>query len=202
MAMLMIVLDATIVTVALPSIKADFGFTQSTLAWVVNAYQITFAGFLLLSGRLGDLIGTKRVFMAGLIVFTLSSLMCGLAWTGPILIAARFAQGIGGAMTSAVILAMIVTMFVLPNERARAMGVFSFTASAGGSIGLILGGVITQTLGWHWSFLVNVPIGIATLAIGSRLLPDSDGIGWRAGADVFGAFAITLSLMGRRLRGG
>jgi EmrB/QacA subfamily drug resistance transporter len=193
--MLMIVLDGTVVNVALPSIQRDFNFAQSALAWVVNAYLIAFAGFLLLSGRLGDLIGSKRVFICGLALFTASSLLCGLAWNGWILIAARFVQGIGGAMSSAVILAMIVTMFEAPGERTRAMGVFSFTAAAGGSIGLLIGGALTQALNWHWVFLVNVPIGIATIAIGQRVLTGTKGIGLREGADVLGAAAITLALM-------
>jgi EmrB/QacA subfamily drug resistance transporter len=193
--MLMIVLDVTVVNVALPSIQTEFGFSQSTLAWVINAYMIAFAGLLLLSGRLGDLIGSKRIFIAGLALFTLSSLVCALAWSGWVLIVARFVQGIGGAMASAVILAMIVTMFTLPNERARAMGVFSFTASAGGSIGLLVGGLLTQALSWHWAFFVNVPIGIAAIVFGMRVLPDSPGIGLREGADAFGATAITFALM-------
>lgn len=193
--MLMVVLDTTVVNVALPSIQSDFHFSQSTLAWVINAYLIAFAGLLLLSGRLGDLIGSKRVFLTGLTVFTFASLACGLAWNGWILIAARFLQGVGGAMSSAVILAMIVTMFERPNERARAMGVFSFTAAAGGSIGLMIGGALTQTLNWHWAFLINVPIGIATIVAGQRLLIAERGIGLREGADVFGAIAITAALM-------
>ena len=193
--MLMIVLDITVVAVALPAIHTDFGFAQSSLAWVMNAYSIAFAGFMLLSGRLGDLIGSKRVFLVGLALFTTSSLLCGVAWDGWVLIAARFTQGLGGAMASAVILAMIVTMFTLPNERARAMGVFNFTASAGGSIGLLIGGAITQSFGWHWVFLVNVPVGIAAMIIGARLLPNDRGIGLREGADAFGAISITLALM-------
>lgn len=193
--MLMIVLDTTVLNVALPSIQHDFGFESSTLAWVVNAYLIAFAGLLLLSGRLGDLIGSKRIFIAGLTIFTLASLGCGISWNGSVIIVARFVQGIGGAMASAVILAMIVTMFTLPSERARAMGIFSFVASGGGSIGLLLGGAITQSVGWHWAFMVNVPIGIAAIWIGMRLLPDGNGIGWKEGADVVGAVAITLSLM-------
>jgi len=193
--MLMIVLDVTVANVALPSIQAEFRFSQSSLAWVVNAYMISFAGLLLLSGRMGDLLGAKRVFLAGIAVFTAASLACGLSWNGDVLIAARFVQGIGGAMASAVLLAMIVTMFVEEGGRAKAMGVFSFTASGGGSIGLLLGGVLTQTLSWHWAFLVNVPIGIATLVAGSRLLPAAKGIGLREGADVFGALSITSALM-------
>jgi EmrB/QacA subfamily drug resistance transporter len=193
--MLMIVLDITVANVALPSIQRDLGFSQSELAWVINAYLIAFAGLLLLSGRLGDLFGGKRIFVIGLGLFTASSLLCGIAWSAPALVAARFAQGIGGAMASAVILAMIVTAFPQPGERARAIGVFSFTASAGGSVGLLLGGAITQTLGWHWAFLVNVPIGIITIALGQRVIVAPPGIGWRNGADVIGAVTITASLM-------
>jgi EmrB/QacA subfamily drug resistance transporter len=193
--MLMIVLDITVANVALPSIQRDLGFSQSGLAWVINAYLIAFAGLLLLSGRLGDLFGGKRIFVIGLGLFTASSLFCGIAWSAPALVAARFAQGIGGAMASAVILAMIVTAFPEPGERARAIGVFSFTASAGGSVGLLLGGAITQTLGWHWAFLVNLPIGVTTIVLGQRVIVAPPGIGWRNGADVIGAVAITASLM-------
>ena len=193
--MLMIVLDSTVVNVALPSIQSDLAFSQSSLAWVVNAYMIAFGGLLLLAGRLGDLIGSKRVFTAGIIAFTLASLLCGVAWGREILVAARFLQGIGGAMASAVILAMIVTMFQAPQERARAMGVFSFTASAGGSIGLLLGGTLTQLLNWHWIFLINVPIGIAVTILALRVLENSAGIGLREGADALGALLVTASLM-------
>ena len=193
--MLMIVLDITVANVALPSIQRDLGFSQSALAWVINAYLIAFAGLLLLSGRLGDLFGGKRIFVSGLGLFTASSLLCGIAWSAPALVAARFAQGVGGAMASAVILAMIVTAFPETGERARAIGVFSFTASAGGSVGLLLGGAITQTLGWHWAFLVNVPIGIITIVLGQRVIVAPAGIGWRDGADVIGAVTITASLM-------
>jgi MFS family permease len=160
--MLMIILDSTIVNVALPSIQGDLGFSQSALAWVVNAYLIAFGGLLLLAGRLGDLIGRRRIFLAGLAVFTIASLACGLAPDKETLIAARFIQGIGGAMTSAVILGMIVTMFQEPREQAKAIGVYSFIASAGASIGLLLGGVLTQAINWHWIFFVNVPIGLLT----------------------------------------
>src|SRR5215211_5651807 len=158
--MLMIVLDATIVNVALPSIQGDLGFSQSSLAWVVNAYLITFGGLLLLAGRLGDLVGRKSVFMVGLAVFTGASLLCGLAESQEMLVGARFLQGAGGAMTSAVILGMIVTMFPEPREQARAIGVYSFVASAGGSVGLLAGGALTQAINWHWIFFVNLPIGI------------------------------------------
>src|SRR5256714_8070619 len=153
--MLMIVLDATIVNVALPSIQSDLGFSQSTLAWVVNAYLIPFGGLLLLAGRLGDLVGRKRVFLAGLAVFTGASLLCGLADSQAMLIGARFVQGLGGALTSAVILGMVVTLFPEPSERARAIGVYSFVASTGASIGLLLGGVLTAAISWHWIFFVN-----------------------------------------------
>src|SRR5215204_1614899 len=168
--MLMIVLDATIVNVALPSIQKDLDFTQSSLAWVVNAYLITFGGLLLLAGRLGDLISRRDVFLAGLGVFTVASLLCGVAGSQELLVGARFLQGIGGAMTSAVILGMIVTMFPGPREQAKAIGVYSFVASAGGSVGLLLGGVLTQGINWHWIFFVNLPIAIVTAVLATRLL--------------------------------
>jgi EmrB/QacA subfamily drug resistance transporter len=193
--MLMIVLDNTVVNVALPSIQHDLAFSQANLAWVVNAYMIAFGGLLLLAGRLGDLIGSKRVFITGLVVFTLASLLCGLSWLRELLVAARFLQGVGGAMASSVILAMIVTTFAEPRERAKALGIFSFTASAGGSIGLLLGGVLTQLLNWHWVFLINVPIGIAAVVLAMRLLDAEEGIGLREGADGLGAFLVTASLM-------
>jgi EmrB/QacA subfamily drug resistance transporter len=193
--MLMIILDSTIVNVALPSIQEDLGFSQSSLAWVVNAYLIAFGGLLLLAGRLGDLIGRKRVFMAGLALFTTASLLCGIADSQALLIGARFAQGIGGALTSAVILGMIVTMFPAPGEQGKAIGVYSFVASAGASIGLLLGGVLTQSLDWHWIFFVNVPIGIATAVLAARLVERDEGIGLRQGADVPGAVLVTGALM-------
>ena len=193
--MLMIVLDATIVNVALPSIQSDLRFSQSSLAWVVNAYLIAFGGLLLLAGRLGDLIGRKRIFMIGLAVFTSASLLCGLAQTQSMLIVARFVQGAGGAMTSAVILGMIVTMFQRPAERARAIGVYSFVASAGGSIGLLAGGALTQAINWHWIFFVNLPIGVATGLVAARLLDREQGIGFERGADVPGALLIVSALM-------
>jgi EmrB/QacA subfamily drug resistance transporter len=193
--MLMIVLDATVVNVALPTIQTDLHFTQSSLAWVINAYLITFGGLLLLAGRLGDLVGRKRVFMGGLGLFTIASLACGLAQSQGMLVAARFVQGIGGALTSAVILGMIVTMFTEPREQAKAIGVYGFVASAGGSVGLLAGGIITQAIDWHWIFFVNVPIGIATGVIAQRLLEHDSGIGLRAGADVPGATLITGALM-------
>jgi EmrB/QacA subfamily drug resistance transporter len=193
--MLMIVLDATIVNVALPSIQRDLGFSQSSLAWVVNAYLIPFGGLLLLAGRLGDLIGRKRVFMGGLAVFTAASVLCGAAESQWTLMGARFIQGVGGAMTSTVILGVIVTMFPEPRERARAIGVFSFTAAAGGSVGLLAGGVLTQTVNWHWIFFVNLPIGIVALVLALRLVEPDPGIGLRQGADVVGAILVTSALM-------
>jgi EmrB/QacA subfamily drug resistance transporter len=193
--MLMIVLDVTIVNVALPSIQDDLHFSTSSLAWVVNAYLIAFGGLLLLAGRFGDLIGRRRIFLAGVGLFTAASLACGLADSQSLLIAARFVQGIGGAMTSAVILGMIVTMFPEPREQAKAIGVYAFVASAGGSVGLLAGGVITQSIDWHWIFFVNIPIGIATALFARRLLEHDTGIGFAEGADIPGALLITSSLM-------
>ncbi len=193
--MLMIVLDATVVNVALPSIQTDLHFTQSSLAWVVNAYLITFGGLLLLAGRLGDLAGRKRVFLGGLALFTVASLACGLAQSQTVLVVARFVQGVGGALTSAVILGMIVTMFQEPREQAKAIGVYGFVASAGGSVGLLAGGIVTQAIDWHWIFFINVPIGIATGLAAQRLLAHDEGIGFAAGADVPGAVLITGALM-------
>jgi EmrB/QacA subfamily drug resistance transporter len=193
--MLMIVLDVTVVNVALPSIQDDLRFSTASLAWVVNAYLIAFGGLLLLAGRFGDLIGRRRIFLAGVCLFTLASLACGLADSRSQLIAARFVQGIGGAMTSAVILGMIVTMFPEPREQAKAIGVYAFVASAGGSVGLLAGGVITQSIDWHWIFFVNIPIGIATAVFARRLLAHDAGIGFGEGADVPGAILITSALM-------
>ena len=193
--MLMIVLDVTVVNVALPSIQDDLGFSQSSLAWVVNAYLIAFGGLLLLSGRFGDILGRKDIFMAGLAVFTVASLLCGLSQSQAMLVGARFVQGVGGAMTSAVILGMIVTMFPEPREQAKAIGVYGFVASAGGSVGLLAGGVLTQSINWHWIFFVNIPIGIVTAVLAMRLLERDKGIGFGEGADVPGAILITSSLM-------
>jgi EmrB/QacA subfamily drug resistance transporter len=193
--MLMIVLDATVVNVALPSIQTDLHFTQSSLAWVVNAYLIAFGGLLLLAGRLGDLLGRKRIFMVGLAIFTTASLVCGLSNDQTLLVVARFVQGLGGALTSAVILGMIVTMFGEPREQAKAIGVYGFVASAGGSVGLLAGGVLTQSINWHWIFFINIPIGIVTGALALRLLEHDEGIGLSAGADVPGAVLITSALM-------
>jgi EmrB/QacA subfamily drug resistance transporter len=193
--MLMIVLDGTVVNVALPTIQNDLGFTQSGLAWVVNAYLIAFGGLLLLAGRIGDLVSRRGVFLTGLGVFTVASLACGVAQTQEMLVAARFVQGVGGAMTSAVILGMIVTMFPEPAEQAKAIGVYSFVASAGGSIGLLAGGVISQAINWHWIFFINLPIGIATAILALRLLPGDRGVGFGAGTDASGAVLITGALM-------
>src|SRR5690348_11281809 len=193
--MLMIVLDATIVNVALPSIQDDLGFSQNNLAWVVNAYMIPFGGLLLLAGRMGDLLGQRRVFLVGLTIFTAASLLCAASVSQEMLVAARFVQGIGGALASAVILGMIVTMFPEPGAQAKAIGVYGFVASAGGSIGLLLGGILTDAISWHWIFLINLPIGIATAFLATRLVPNPQGIGLSAGADFPGAALITSSLM-------
>ena len=193
--MLMIILDQTIVNVALPAIQRDLGFSQSSLAWVVNAYLISYGGLLLLAGRLGDLIGRKRVLMAGLVVFTAASVLCGVSITQEMLVVARFVQGAGGALAAALILGMIVTLFPAPAERAKAIGVFSFVAAAGGSIGLLAGGVLTQAISWHWIFFVNLPIGIAAAALVTRLLESDRGIGLGQGADVAGALLVTAALM-------
>jgi EmrB/QacA subfamily drug resistance transporter len=193
--MLMIVLDITVTNVALPSIKDDLGFSQSSLAWVVNAYLITFGGLLLLAGRIGDLIGRRRVFLYGLAVFVVASILCGASQSEAMLIGARLLQGIGGAMTSAVILGMIVTMFPEPAEQAKAVGVYAFVASAGGAVGLLIGGILTQTINWHWIFFVNAPIGAACAFFAHRLLEDDKGIGFGEGADALGAVLITASLM-------
>ena len=193
--MLMIVLDATVVNVALPTIQDDLGFSTSSLAWVVNAYLIAFGGLLLLSGRLGDLIGRRTIFLSGLAIFVLASLLCGSSQSQGLLVGARFLQGLGGAMTSAVILGMIVTMFPEPREQAKAIGVFAFVASAGGAVGLLAGGILTQAINWHWIFFVNVPIGIVTAALALRLLDRDEGLGFGTGPDIPGAFLITGSLM-------
>ena len=192
---LMIVLDATVVNVALPSIQDDLGFSQSSLAWVVNAYLIAFGGLLLLAGRLGDLISRRGMFLSGLVVFTLASIACGVSQTEGMLVGARFVQGVGGAMTSSVILGMIFTMFPEPREQAKAMGVFSFVASGGGSVGLIAGGVLTDLISWHWIFFINIPIGIATGFLALRYVAADRGAGFGQGADVLGALLSTASLM-------
>jgi EmrB/QacA subfamily drug resistance transporter len=193
--MLMIILDQTIVNVALPSIQRDLKFSPSSLAWVVNAYLIAFGGLLMLAGRLGDLIGRKRMFLAGLAIFTAASALCGAANSQGLLVGARFVQGVGGAMTSSVILGVIVTMFPEPREQAKAIGVFSFVAAAGASIGLLAGGILTQALDWHWIFFVNLPIGAVTALLAIRLVASDAGIGLRQGADIPGAILVTGALM-------
>src|SRR5437667_6172959 len=172
---LMIVLDVTVVNVALPSIRQDLGFSETSLAWVVNAYLLTYGGFLLLGGRLGDLFGHRRLFLAGIALFTLASLACGLSTTQWMLVAARAVQGLGGAVASAVSLSLMMTLFTEPAERAKAMGVFGFVAAGGGSIGVLLGGILTDSINWHWIFLVNLPIGVAVFLLSLRLLPPAAG---------------------------
>jgi len=191
----MIVLDTTIVNVALPSIRDDLGFSETSLAWVVNAYVLTFGGFLLLGGRLGDLFGYRRLFLAGVALFTLASLACGLATSQGVLVAARAIQGLGGAVVSAVALSLIMILFTEPAERAKAMGIFGFVLSGGGSAGVLLGGVLTDTLDWHWIFLVNIPIGVLVLALSLRLLPGTAGQAAGQRLDVAGAFTVTAALM-------
>lgn len=193
--MLMIVLDATIVNVALPSIQADLGFSQANLSWVINGYMIPFGGLLLLAGRLGDLLGQRKMFLTGLAVFTTASLVCAIAPSQEVLIGARFIQGVGGALTSAVILGMIVTMFPEPADQAKAIGVYGFVASAGGSIGLLAGGVLTDAISWHWIFFINLPVGIATAALALKLIDAGAGQGLKKGADAPGATLLTGGLM-------
>ena len=192
---LMIVLDVTIVGVALPSIREDLGFTETSLAWVVNAYLLTFGGFLLLGGRLGDIFGHRRLFLLGLVLFTLASAACGLSNSQELLIVARAVQGLGGAVVSAVALSLMMTLFTEPAERAKAMGIFGFVASGGGSIGVLLGGIITDILDWHWIFLVNVPVGVAVFALTLKLVPGLPGSALEGRLDVAGAFTVTASLI-------
>jgi EmrB/QacA subfamily drug resistance transporter len=192
---LMMVLDATIVNVALPSIQHDLHFSQGNLTWVIDAYLITFGGFLLLAGRMGDLVGRKKVFLSGLVLFTAASIFCGVATSQTMLIGGRFVQGIGGAVASAVILAIIVTEFPEKAEQAKAMGMYAFVSAGGGSIGLLAGGALTQSLSWHWIFFVNVPIGILTFLLGSALIEENRGIGLAGGVDIAGSVLITLATM-------
>ncbi len=192
---LMIVLDVTIVGVALPSIQEDLGFTDSSLAWVVNAYLIVFGGFLLLAGRLGDLFGHRRLFLWGIGLFTVASLACGLSGSQEMLIGARAVQGLGAAVVSAVALSLMMMLFTEPHERAKAMGIFGFVASGGGSLGVLLGGVLTDVLDWHWIFLVNVPIGVVVVALCTRLLPADRAAGARQRLDVAGTVTVTSALM-------
>ena len=195
LAQLMVVLDVTIVNVALPSIQHDLGFSQANLTWVINAFLVTFGSLLLLFGRIGDLVGRKRVFLVGLVVFTAASLLCGIAPSQGTLIAARFAQGIGAAAQASVILAIIITEFPKPSERARAMSAYVFVSVAGGSLGLLAGGLLTQALSWHWVFFVNIPIGLMTLALGQFLIPADRGLGLGHGVDWVGSALVTASLM-------
>src|SRR5213079_2600452 len=192
---LMIVLDVTIVNVALPSIKSDLGFSETSISWVVNAYLLTFGGFLLLGGRLGDLFGQRRLFISGITLFTLASLACGLATTQGMLVGARAVQGLGGAVASAVSLSLMMNLFTEPADRAKAMGVFGFVAAGGGSIGVLLGGVLTDLINWHWIFLVNFPIGVLVVALSLRLLPTADGSTRTGRLDVGGAVTVTGALM-------
>lgn len=191
----MIVLDTTIVNVALPSIRTDLGFTETSLVWVVNAYLLTFSGFLLLGGRLGDLFGHRRIFLIGIIIFTVASLLCGIAQTQTVLIVARALQGFGGAIVSAVAFSLIITIFTEPSERARAMGLFGFVAAGGGAIGVLMGGLLTNSFDWHWNFLVNLPIGIAVFLLSRRYLPHHHAENEHNTLDVWGAVLITASLM-------
>jgi EmrB/QacA subfamily drug resistance transporter len=192
---LMMVLDATIVNVALPSIQRELHFTQANLTWVIDGYLITFGGFLLLAGRFGDLIGRKKVFLSGLVLFVVASVLCGVADSQTMLIGARLIQGIGGAVASSVILAIIVTEFPGKVEQAKAMGMYAFVSAGGGSIGLLAGGALTQSLSWHWIFFVNVPIGVVALLFGSVLIEENEGIGLAGGVDVFGSILMTLATM-------
>src|SRR4051794_31436395 len=195
LAQLMIVLDVTIVNVALPTIQHDLGFSQASLTWVVNAFLITFGSLLLLAGRLGDLLGRKRVFLAGVVTFTAASLLCGVAPTSGILIAGRFLQGIGAAAQASVILAIIITEFPLAADRARAMSAYVFVSVAGGSLGLLAGGLLTQALSWHWVFFVNLPIGLAAFMLGRALIRSDAGLGVGGGVDWLGSLLVTASLM-------
>ena len=191
----MIVLDSTIVNVALASIQRDLHFTQADLTWVVNAYLITFGSLLLLAGRAGDLIGRKKVFLAGIVLFTAASILCGLAQDPAALIAARFLQGAGGALSSGVILALIVTGFPKPAERAQAMSVFTFVIAGGGSLGLLAGGVLTQLVSWHWIFFINLPVGVATFWLGAALIDETEGLGLRQGVDIVGSILVTAAMV-------
>jgi EmrB/QacA subfamily drug resistance transporter len=192
---LMIVVDTTVVNVALPSIRSDLGFSQTSLAWVVNAYMLTFGGFLLLAGRFGDLFGHRRLFLSGTAAFTVASLVCGVSTTKGMLVAARAVQGLGGAVVSAVAFSLIVVLFTEPRERAKAMGVFGFVMSGGGSIGVLAGGVLTDLVGWHWIFLVNLPIGVIVTIAGLRLLPALHTGAERTRLDVPGAVAVTGAMV-------
>ena len=191
----MIVLDTTIVNVALPSIRTDLGFTEASLAWVVNAYMLFFGGFLLLGGRLGDLYGRRKLFVAGIGIFTAASFAAGISSSQPILVAARAAQGLGGAVVSAAGLSLMMSLFTEPAERAKAMGVVGFISAGGGSVGVLLGGILTSVFGWHAVFMVNIPVGIAVYALSLRLLPATRPFASGTRLDVAGAVTVTASLM-------
>src|ERR1700737_3549372 len=195
MGQLMVMLDSTIVNVALPAIQRDLGFTQANLTWVVNSYLIAYGSFLLVAGRAGDLIGRRKVFLAGVFLFTAASVACGVSHDVTTLIAARFIQGLGASLSGGVIIALIITGFPKPVERAQAMSVFTFVIAGGGSLGLLVGGVLTQWVNWHWIFFINVPIGVATLLLGAWLIQENRGLGLRHGVDVPGAILITAALM-------
>jgi EmrB/QacA subfamily drug resistance transporter len=192
---LMIMLDSTIVNVALPAIQRDLHFTQANLTWVVNGYLIAYGSLLLLAGRAGDLIGRKRVFLAGVAVFTVASGLDGLAFDSTTLIAARLLQGLGGAMSAGVILALIVTGFPKPDERAQAMSIFMFVIAGGGSLGLLAGGTITQLINWHWIFFINLPIGVGTMLLGWWLIEEHEGLGLRRGVDILGSILVSAAVM-------
>lgn len=192
---LMTVLDGSIVTVALPSIQSDLHFSAAGVSWVMNSYLLAFGGLLLLAGRLGDLIGRKRMFLGGTVLFVAASMLAGAATTPAMLVAARFAQGVGSAAAAAVSLGILVTLFTEPGRRGRALGVYSFTGAAGASLGQVLGGVLTEGLSWHWIFFINLPIGLATLAMAARAVPNDRGLGLKAGADTSGALLVIAGLM-------
>jgi EmrB/QacA subfamily drug resistance transporter len=192
---LMSVVDASIVNVALTPIQHALRFSQANLTWVVNGYLISYGSFLLLAGRLGDLIGRKRIFLGGVTLFTLSSALCGLAQSQAMLIAARFVQGLGGAGATSAIVAIIATEFQDSRERAQAMSVYTFVVSGGASLGLVLGGLITQSISWHWIFYINVPIGIFTVIMGRRWIIENEGLGIGRDLDVAGAVMVTASAM-------
>ncbi len=192
---MMIMVDGTIVNVALPAIQRDLRFNPANLTWVVNAYLITYGSLVLLAGRAGDLVGRKKVFLTGVLVFTAASVLCGLAQDPVVLVAARFLQGAGAALSAGVVIALIVTSFVEPGERAQAMSVFTFTVAGGGSIGLLTGGVLIQSINWHWIFFINLPIGLATLLLGRALIEENQGLGLRHGVDVWGSLLVTAALV-------
>jgi len=191
----MVVLDSTIVNVALEDIQADLHFSAADLTWVVNAYLVTFGSFMLVAGRLGDLLGRRRVFLAGIALFTLASVACGLASSPGLLIAARFVQGIGGAVAFSVTIALIVSEFPGAADRAKAMSIYMFVAVGGGSVGLLLGGLIVESIDWHWIFFINLPIGVATVLLGRAYIDERESIGLRGGVDVVGSVLVTVALM-------